>query len=113
MKQPTKKTTIEEHNAKHKAYEEELLKKGSERAYRFPAWVTEEMKENFYGMWRCFDRSPIDYYHNDSTELNGKICIGQAPLTIGEYFHKWNNIGWIHFDGKVYTVCNAKLYEDS
>lgn len=84
------------------------------RCYRMPDWISEEMVDNFLGMWRCFNRTPLDYYENDSTELNGAVCIAgwrSGDYVVGEYYHKWNNMGWILFDGKVYTVDNAEIYE--
>lgn len=82
--------------------------------YNFPDWITEEMKENFASMWKCFNRTPTDYFDDSLTGLNGKKCIASKLMgyeyTVGIYFHKWNNIGWIlQEDGKIEHVCNAKL----
>lgn len=84
------------------------------RIYRFPKWVTDEMKENFASMWTDFKRTPADYFENKLTELNGEECIAVevcgSKYLIGIYFHKWNNIGWLLLpDGEIKTVANAKL----
>jgi len=86
--------------------------KQDELNYKFPKWVTRDMKINFFDMWKCFKRVPADYYENPSTQLNNKKCT--APIIIGAekadgiYYHKWNNIGWIYDGEKVHTVYNAK-----
>lgn len=86
-----------------------------EEIYRFPKWINDDMKENFYGMWRCFRRTPADYFENKRHLLNGKQVkashsgLGKFGLVQGEYYHKWNNMGWV-FDGKeVHLVFNAEI----
>lgn len=94
--------------------EKERREEAEDFLYRFPTWIDVEMKQNFFDMWRAFKRTPVDYYMNEATQMNGKECIGDVLIgkgakVVGEYYHKWNNIGWIFFDGKVYHVSSAKL----
>lgn len=75
--------------------------------YNFPKWVTDDMKENFFEMWNCFGRTKKDYDaafknnkspENGSTQTMREVSIKENFVT-GEYFYKWNNLGWI-YDGK-------------
>ncbi len=81
--------------------------------YDFPKWITLEMKKNFYSMWHCFGRTTKNYYENELTKLNNKKVIGktiiQNKVVKGEYWHKWNNIGWVFKNKKVYTVSNVEI----
>ena len=88
-----------------------MKEEAEERCYHFPHWVTDEMKENFYSMWRCSNRTPVNYYENDLTALNGREVVASydnGSTLVGEYYHKWNNIGWLRLSGKTFVVFNAK-----
>jgi len=93
---------------------EEVQNEEKGEEYNFPDWITDEMKENFYGMWRCFCRTPKDYFEQKYTKLNNKkvsaIPLHEDKKYFGIYFHKWNNIGWLLLpNGEVKTVANPEL----
>jgi len=84
--------------------------------YNFPEWITPEMKSNFYEMWHCFMRTTKDYYENELTKLNGKKVEAKTliynKIVRGEYWHKWNNIGWVFKNKKVYTVSDVEILKE-
>lgn len=86
------------------------------KKYNFPKWLDAHSITNFLGMWTCFDRTYEDYIESKNFYIERKITPengGQATFpsfitadgdVTGEFYYKWNNIGYI-FDGKkVYTV---------
>jgi len=85
--------------------------------YKFPAWFDEKLKSEFYDMWKCFNRTPWDYFMQGMgyQAKNGRRVVARKLMTeqiiVGEYFHKSSNIGWVFDGNEVHHVFNAELSE--
>ncbi len=63
---PSSKAVDYFYSPKIKDFIESLLSRKEEEVvegiYKFPAWFDEKLKSEFYDMWKCFNRTPRDYF---------------------------------------------------
>jgi hypothetical protein len=86
------------------------------KKYKFPKWLDAQHIVNFLNMYTCYGRDHKDYFKaynqrlkTGTTPKNGETATLESFITAdgnvtGEYFYKWNNIGYIYDGKKVHTV---------